>query len=67
MAKVKVSLEVEYETTNELAAGPSLIRIPGDLTHSIERGAVPGMPTGVKGGSVKVTILRKEIDGKILE
>jgi hypothetical protein len=52
MATVNVTLEVEFETNSEAAARAALIRIPGDLVHSIQHGAV-GM-TGVTAGSVKV-------------
>jgi hypothetical protein len=59
MATVNVILQVEFETNNEAAARAAVIRIPGDLTHSIQHG-MTGM-TGVKQGSVKVTKIRETI------
>ncbi len=58
MTKVAVTVEIEFETNYEGAARAAVIRIPGDIAHSIQHG-VTGM-TGVKPGSVKVTKTREE-------
>jgi hypothetical protein len=64
MAKVLISLQVEYETNDDNSARASIIRIQGDLTHSIQSGAGTGLPTGVIRESVKVKVVSKTIDGK---
>jgi hypothetical protein len=58
MTKVAVTVEIEFETNNEGAARAAVIRIPGDITHSLQHG-ITGM-TGVKPGSVKVNMTRKD-------
>jgi hypothetical protein len=59
MAKVSMTVEIEFETNSDAAASTAVVRVPGDIAHSIQHGAM-GM-TGVKQGSVKVEVTRKEI------
>jgi hypothetical protein len=59
MTKVSVTVEIEFETSYEAAARTALIRLPGDIAHSIQHG-VMGL-TGVKSGSVKVTKTREDV------
>jgi hypothetical protein len=59
VTKVAVTVEIEFEANNEGAARAAVIRIPGDIIHSIKHG-VTGM-TGVKRGSVKVKKTREDI------
>jgi uncharacterized alkaline shock family protein YloU len=54
MTKVAVTVEIEFETKNEGAARAAVIRIPGDIVHSIQHGVTE--MTGVKAGSVKVNV-----------
>jgi hypothetical protein len=65
MPKVTARIEVAFETNGEPQARAALIRIQGDLTHSIEHGAMgSAMITGIVPGTVRVTITDKMIDGK---
>jgi hypothetical protein len=58
MVKVAVTIDIELEANNDGAARAAVIRIPGDIAHSIQHG-LTGM-TGVKPGSVKVKKTREE-------
>jgi hypothetical protein len=59
MTKVSVTVEIEFETNSKAAASTALIRLPGEIAHSVQHGAT-GL-TGVKTGSVKVTKTREEV------
>ena len=39
MTKVPVTVEIEFETASEAAARTALIRLPGEIAHSIQHGA----------------------------
>jgi hypothetical protein len=61
--KVKATVEVEFEMDQgqpENAGIATLNRGRGELQLAIEHG-VQGMRTGVKRGSVRVTITRQEV------
>jgi hypothetical protein len=45
MAKVSMTVEIEFETNSDAAASTPIVRVPGDIAHSIQHG-VTGM-TGV--------------------
>ena len=61
MPKVKLTLEIEFETDTEDQARARLIGIPGQITFAVEHGSGSGMRTGVKHGSVLVKKTSEQI------
>jgi len=62
--KMKATIDVEFEASkgqpkNVLESG--LMRGVGALAVAVEHGSLTGAPSGIKGGSVRTSILKKEI------
>jgi hypothetical protein len=63
VSKVKMTIDIEYDVTDPKAALGSTIRIPGQIRNIItERGTAP---THIDPDSVKVTVTKKSIDGRV--
>lgn len=63
MSHIKVTVEIELETTDPKLDNVVLARIPGEVTHALGF-SVSGAPNGVRRDSVKTRVVSKEIDGK---
>ena len=61
VTRVKVQIQVEFETRDEQAANSCVVRIGGDLKHVIQEGKMGHAMTGVIPGSVQIEILNKSI------
>jgi hypothetical protein len=59
--KVTLKLEVEFETRDEATANAAIIRLRGELAHSIQEGKMGHNMTGVIPGSVGVRIVDQRI------
>ena len=53
---VKMLIEVEFDARGTNEAKAAAQRVPGDLTHSIQHGALGTHMTGVVAGTVRVTV-----------
>ena len=63
MSRIKVTVEIELETTDPKLDNVVFGRIPGEVTHALGF-SMSGLPNGVRQGSVKTKIVSREIDGK---
>jgi hypothetical protein len=60
MARVVMTLEVEFETKDYNSARASSTRLPGDVHYAIQHGKL-GTMTGVVPGTVKVIKTNEKI------
>jgi len=61
--KVRIHFEATYESPDENQANASILRIKSTLPHVIADSRVPGVPSGVTQGSVKVVKIEGVLRG----
>lgn len=62
MAKVKMTVEIEFEATSAAAAKAAAIRLQGDIAHGLRSGSGTGFPTNVAPDSIRVAIAHQSIE-----
>jgi len=64
VSKIKMTIGIEYAVTAPKAAPGSTVRIPGQIRDVITE-RIGTSPTHIDPDSVKVTVTKKTIDGRM--